>query len=110
MRSKTFAHAEQFVAYIGLDIQVRESGRWRGQARLSRRGHSELRRLFYCCAQANLRRREPSPFTALYQREREKGRTSTAALNVVARKLATTCWSLIQHQQTYDPTRVGRQG
>lgn len=110
LRSKEFAHAEQFVAYIGLDVRVRESGRWRGQARLSKRGHSELRRLFYCCAQANLRRREPTPFTALYQREREKGRPSTAALNVVARKLATTCWALIHHQQSYDPMRVGRQG
>ena len=31
-----FQRADQVVAYAGLDIQVKESGKWKGQAKLSR--------------------------------------------------------------------------
>jgi transposase len=105
--SHTFAHPDQFVAYLGLDVQIRQSGQWRGEQRLSKQGHPELRRLLYCCAQANLRSRDPdNPFKQQYQRERAKGLATTAALNAVARKLARTAWSLVTHGTTYDPARV----
>jgi transposase len=111
LTSKRFVHPDKFVAYLGLDVQIRESGQWQGRARLSQQGDAELRRLLYCCAQATLRRRAAvHPFRERYERERAKGLSSTAALCVVARKLAKTCWSLVQHQTTYDATRVGRQG
>lgn len=110
LASKRFAHPDQFVAYIGLDVRVRDSGTRRGRRALSKQGDAELRRLLFLCAQANLRRRDPdNPFTAQYARERAKGLSSTAALNAVARKLARTCWSLHQHGTTYDPARVHRQ-
>ena len=111
LHSKHFAHPDRFVAYVGLDVQVRQSGQWQGRARLRHQGDAELRRLLYCCAQVTLRLGDRSnPFRARYERERAKGLPSTAALCVVARKLARTCWSLVQHQTTYDPERVGRQG
>jgi transposase len=107
--SHSFARPDQFVAYLGLDVRVRDSGQYVSQRALSKRGHPELRRLLYCCAQANLRSRDPdNPFKAQYQREREKGLASTAALNVVARKLARTAWSLATHDTSYDPARVHR--
>lgn len=111
LHSKHFAHPDRFVAYLGLDVQVRQSGQWHGRARLSHQGDAEVRRLLYCCAQVTLRLRDRSnPFRAQYERERAKGLPSTAALCVVARKLARTCWSLVEHQTTYDPERVTRQG
>lgn len=110
LSSKHFAHPDQFVAYCGWDVQVRASGQHRGRGRLSQQGDAELRRLFYLCAQANLRRRDPAnPFKQQYARERAKGLPSTAALCAVARKLARTCWSLVTHGTTYDPARVHRQ-
>jgi len=110
LQSKGFTHPDQFVAYIGLDVRVRDSGTRRGRRALSKQGDPELRRLLYLCAQANLRRRDPeNPFKAQYERERAKGLSSTAALNAVARKLARTCWSLHRHRTTYVPTRVNRQ-
>jgi len=33
-----FGRADQVVAYAGLDIQVRQSGKWKGEAKLSKRG------------------------------------------------------------------------
>lgn len=110
LASRSFGHPDQFVAYIGLDVRVRESGQRRGTRGLSRRGHAELRRLFYLCAQTNLRSRDPAnPYKQQYERERAKGLSSTAALCAVARKLARTCWSIARYQTAYDPARVQQQ-
>lgn len=107
LAGKDFTHPDQFVAYLGLDVRVRDSGLRRGRRALSKQGNAELRRLLFLCAQANLRRRDPdNPFTVQYARERAKGLSSTAALNAVARKLARTCWSLHRYRTTYDPHRV----
>jgi transposase len=103
--AKAFAHPDQFVAYIGLDIDVRDSGKKKGTRGLTHQGDAELRRLLYCCAQSSLRAKD-SPFTAHYERERAKGLSSTAALCSVARKLAKLCWSLHKHNAVYDPDRV----
>jgi len=107
LTSKEFGHPDQFVAYVGLDVRVRESGQQRGQRTLSHQGDAELRRLLYLCAQANLRSRDAeNPFKVQYARERAKGLTSTGALCAVARKLARTCWSLVKHGTVYEATRV----
>lgn len=104
----TFGHSDQFVAYCGLDIGVRQSGKKNGQTGLTKQGDGELRRLLYLAAQSNLRSKN-SPFKAQYERERAKGLPSTAALCAVARKLARLAWSLHKHGSSYDPTRVHQQ-
>jgi len=110
LETKQFSHPDQFVAYIGLDIRVADSGQRHGRGSLSRQGHAELRRLLYLCAQANQRSRDPdNPFKRQYAAEQAKGLSTTAALCAVARKLARTCWSIHKHGTTYDPTRVHRQ-
>jgi transposase len=105
LTSKRFPKSDQFVAYVGLDIAKRESGQRKGERGLTRQGDAELRRLLYLCAQASLRA-EGSPFRAQYERERQKGLATTAALCAVARKLAKVCWSLVAHGGEYDPARV----
>ena len=107
LAASEFTHSDQFVAFIGLDIRVRQSGQRKGHQGLTKQGDAELRRLFYLCAQATLRARE-SPFVAQYEREQQKGLAKTAALCAVARKLARLCWSLARHGSDYDPTRVYR--
>jgi len=106
--SKPFAHPDAFVAYCGLDLGVRQSGKRAGQTGLSKQGDAELRRLLYCAAQANLRCKQ-SPFKDQYHKERAKGLSNTGALCAVARKLAKVCWSLHQHGTEYEPSRVARQ-
>ncbi len=104
----TFGHSDAFVAYCGLDIGVRQSGKKNGQTGLTKQGDGELRRLLYLAAQSNLRSKN-SPFKAQYDRERAKGLSSTAALCAVARKLARLAWSLHKHGTSYDPSRVHQQ-
>jgi transposase len=105
LQRQAFTHPDQFVAYVGLDLKVRDSGQQTGARVLSRRGDGELRRLLYLAAQANLRS-NTSPFRKHYEREVAKGLSSTGALCAVARKLAKVCWSLVKHGGQYDAQRV----
>lgn len=110
LAAKDFRHPDQFVAYVGLDIKVRQSGQRQGEQALTKRGDAELRRLLFLCARANLRSRDPAnPFKQQYERELAKGLPSTAATCAVARKLARLCWSLVTHGTSYDPARVHQQ-
>ncbi len=110
LTTRHFAHPDAFVAYIGLDVRVRDSGQRSGVRSLSKRGNPELRRLLYLCAQSTLNVHDPAnPFKAQYYRELAKGLPTTAALNVVARKMARTCWSMVTYGTTYDPSRVHQQ-
>jgi len=106
LTSKHFEKPEAFVAYVGLDVAVRSSGKRKGEWGLTKQGDAELRRLLYLCAQSSLRA-QGSPFGAQYEREQAKGMSKTAALCAVARKLAKLCWSLAHHPAaSYDPARV----
>jgi transposase len=106
---KQFTHPDQFVAYVGLDIRVRQSGRRRGQQTLSKHGAAELRRLLYLAALAATHTKHDQTFARRYARELAKGLSKTAALNAVARKLAKLAWSLVAHGTAYDPARVDLQ-
>lgn len=104
-----FRHPDQFVAYAGLDVRVRDSGQRKGQRALTKQGDAELRRLLYLAALASLRSKDRT-FEARYRRELAKGLSTTGAVCTVARKLARVCWSLVRHGATYQPERVDRQG
>jgi transposase len=108
LRSKQFGHPDQFVAYMGLDIGIIQSGKRKGERGLTKEGDAELRRLFYLCAKSSIRAKG-SPFRSQYDRELQKGRKKTAALCSVARKMARLCWSLVQHGTEYDPDRIYQQ-
>ena len=107
LTSKQFLYPDQFVAFLGLDLMVNDSGMHKGRMRLTKQGNAELRRLLYLSAQANLRCKS-SPFKDQYAKERAKGLSHAAATCAVARKIARLCWSLHKHKSSYDPARVGR--
>lgn len=103
---KQFTHPDQFVAYVGLDVRVQQSGRRKGQFGLSKYGDAELRRLLYLAAMAAANSTRDTTFAERYAREQTKGLAKTAALNAVARKLARVAWSIVTHGTGYDPKRV----
>jgi transposase len=45
-----FQRLDQVVAYVGMDIEIKQSGKWRGQAKLSKRGSGLVRRMLYMAA------------------------------------------------------------
>jgi transposase len=103
--SLEFTSYHQFVAYVGLDLRVCDSGERRGQRRLSKRGDAQLRWLLYLAARAALRAKDPV-FRLRYERECAKGLSTTGALCAVARKLAKVAWSLSHTDHAYHSERV----
>jgi transposase len=60
-------HIDQVFAYVGLDLQVKQSGKWKGQTKLSKHGSGRVRRILYLAALCSIHQ-EASPFGASYQR------------------------------------------
>ena len=98
-----FAGSDDFIAYLGLDIKRRRSGRFKGQEKLSKRGESELRRLLYCAAKPA---RSYAPFERFYQVQLDKGLAKTAANMILGRKIARIAFSLMVKQQTFKKPEI----
>lgn len=90
-----FANSEAFVAFIGMDVRVRESGGYKGKRKLTKRGEAEIRRLLYCATQPACCYQ---PFSAYYLKQIDKGLSKIAAKVILARKLARIAFSLMQNQ------------
>jgi transposase len=94
-----FTNADAFIAYLGLDVRVRDSGTFKGKRKLTKRGEAELRRLNYCAAKPS--RCHPR-FEAYYQSQLAKGLSKTAANVILGRKLARIAFALMRNQQLFD--------
>jgi transposase len=102
-----FGRTDQVIAYAGLDVEIKESGLWKGQAKLSKRGSGLLRQTLYLAALRSIHL-EGSAFGAYYRRLVERGLKKGSALMAVMRKmLAVTVYLLKHEQQDYDPSKVG---
>jgi transposase len=101
-----FGRADQVVAYAGLDLQVRQSGKWKGETKLSKRGSGRLRRLLYLAAVRSIRLPE-SAFGQYYHRLVARGLKKVEALMAVMRKMLLIAYRLLRTQDTYDPRKVG---
>lgn len=95
-----FRHSDAFVAFLGLDVRVRDSGKQRGRRKLTKKGDPEIRRLLHNAAMAASR--QPM-WKDTYQRYRGRGLKTTQALVILARKLARIAFSLMKHQAEYRP-------
>ena len=100
-----FARIDQAVAYVGLDLQVRQSGKWKGQVKLSKRGSGRVRRVLYMTALRALKRQD-SPFAAYYRRLVARGLKGCEALIAVMRKMLIVACHLLRSNDAYDPAKV----
>lgn len=94
-------NADVAIAFTGLDPRPMDSGNKRGQRRLSKRGSPELRRLLFNAAMSASR---TDSWNSIYQRERDKGLPSTAALVALARKLVRVAYSLFKTGASFNPS------
>jgi transposase len=67
-----FARTDQVIAYAGLDVEIKESGLWKGQAKLSKRGSGLLRQMLYLAALRSIHL-EDSAFGSYYPRDAQRG-------------------------------------
>jgi transposase len=98
-----FGRADAVVAFAGLDPRANDSGHKRGRRVLSKRGPAELRRLLYNAAMSAARTKLWKP---VYERERNKGLPTTAALNILARKILRIAFALFKNAVDFDPAII----
>jgi transposase len=98
-----FRNADAFVAFTGLDPRAKDSGQKSGRRRLSKRGPAELRRLLFNAAMAAVRTKVWKP---IYDAYRTQGWSGTAALVIIARKIARAAWSIHRYHTTFNPDRL----
>ncbi len=94
----SFRSADAFVAFLGLDVRVRDSGRFRGKRKLTKKGDSEPRRALFNGARNAAR--TPS-FKAFYESLRARGLSTTAAYVAVSRKLVRLAYALMRNQSVF---------
>lgn len=86
-----FHKITQFIAYTGLDPSTKQSGgRPQKHGHLSKRGSCVLRTVFFQAAMATWRK----SFRKEYKLQRERGRSYTKALIIIARKIARISYAL----------------
>lgn len=95
-----FKSSDAFIAFIGLDVRVRDSGTQRGRRKLTKQGDPELRRLLYNAAMAA--RRQPQ-WANCYQRYIDRGLKPIQVLVILARKLARIAFAIMKQQTDYQP-------
>lgn len=95
-----FASSDAFIAFLGLDVRVRDSGKKRGQRKLTKQGDGELRRLLYLAA---MQAKAQPAWQAFFQRHIDRGLTTIQAINALARKLARVAFALMKNETDYVP-------
>jgi transposase len=91
-----------------MDVTVRESGKWKGQRKLSKRGSGALRRCLFLAALGSLRTRTGSAFGAYYRALEARGLRGYRALVAVMRKMLVVAYHLLKSGEHYDPAKVWR--
>jgi transposase len=91
--------AEHLVAHVGLDAQLKQSGRSAGKVRMSKRGNRYLRRATMLAAESAART-DPQ-CRALFEKQRAKGKHYRVAVSHVARKLLHIIYGVLTRQQPY---------
>ncbi len=102
-RSGDFPHRDPFIAFLGLDVRTKDSGKHKGRRKLTKKGNPEYRRLLHNAAMAATK--AGRYFHDDYLALQAKGKSKTAALVVIARKLARLAFALLKNETDFDPSR-----
>lgn len=95
-----FANSDAFIAFLGMDLTVDDSGKKNGPRYLTKKGDPEIRRLAYNAAMAACRSAKWKPF---YESYLARGFSKTQALVALARKLCRVAFALMKNQSEYHP-------
>ena len=96
-----FKTGNSYIAFLGMDLRVSDSGQKTGRRCLTKRGCSETRRLLHNAAMSASR---STAWRDVYEHYRSKGKATTEALVILARKLARVAFALMKNQSEYTTT------
>jgi transposase len=84
LSDKTFVNRDQLVAFVGLDIRVRQSGKWQGKQVLSKRGNGYLRKVLFQIGWSLKTHHEE--YQRAYQEMRARGKNYKTCVIAMARR------------------------
>ena len=90
---------KQLVSYAGLDVKIRESGAWKGKAKISKKGNVHIRRALYFPAYTNMR--HSNNYLGLYSRIFIKKQKSLIAATATQKKLLGLIYTLWKNETVY---------
>ncbi len=93
-----FRNADRFIAFLGMDVRIRQSGQYTGKCKLTKCGEPTLRRSLWCATQPA---RSYPPFDDYLKTQLAKGLSKTAAKVILARKLARIAFALLRNGTTF---------
>lgn len=99
--SGDFRHRDPYIAFLGLDVRTKDSGKMKGRRKLTKQGNPECRRLLHNAAQSATQ--VGRYFHETHQALQARGLEPTQSLVVVSRKLARIAFALLKSQQSFNP-------
>jgi transposase len=96
--SHDFTSSDQAVAFVGLDVSVRQSGKYVGKSKLTKRGPAFVRAFLHNGANSLRRLDELKP---LFEHHAKKGLATTAVNNLIARKLVRVAYAHATKPEAY---------
>ena len=99
-----FRTVDQFVAFLGLDVRVRDSGAFRGRRKLTKKGDPEVRRLLFNGARAAANRY--NEWAAMKQQLMARGMSEIQTSVILARKIARIGYALLDTGGSYESARI----
>lgn len=94
-------HPKQWIAFTGMDISVRQSGKWVGKGKLTKRGNPYLRKRLYSAAWGAAQ--NYPDFQRYYQQLKKQSRSHVESLLIIARKLLRIAFYILKNNLPYDP-------
>lgn len=99
IEDRDFSNKRALVAFSGLDVSVKESGKWSGRTRITKRGNNQLRKYLIQIGWGLLMHNEEmQEYIAKYK---EKGRKYLELLVILARKFLRMLYGSIKNQQVF---------
>jgi len=99
-----FNHYQQIIRFSGLSLKQRQSGKYKGKDKVSKKGDSRLR-LILSQSIFHLIKKD-RVLGAYYHRKKAEGMPGTKAMAVISRKLVAVLFALSKPGAVYDPQRL----
>lgn len=100
----SFTSKESLIAFSGLDVSTKESGRYQGKQKITKRGAPGFRQWLYHAAWGLSRHCEV--FKELYQYYKAQGRHHYEVLVILARKFLKIVYGMMKNGTAFDPSLV----
>lgn len=95
-----FTSIKQLTSYAGYDVSLKQSGKYNGKSKISKKGNSHIRQLLYMPALSSIT--HSNRFRKFYDRVNEGKPNNLIGLTAVQRKLLGLMFTLCKNDTEYD--------